>query len=78
MVFQYIRSLIFNLVIYGGMLVLGILFFPFALFSREWAFRACFTWCRLARWSARWILGLKPEVRGTPPKGGVMVAHFSL
>ena len=74
MVIQYIRSLIFNLVIYGGMLVLGILFFPFALFSREWAFRACFTWCRLARWSARWILGLKTEVRGTPPKGGVMVA----
>lgn len=74
LVVQYLRSFLFNIVIYGGMVVLAIAFFPFALFSREWAFRASFSWCALVRWSARWILGLHTEVRGTPPQGSVLVA----
>ena len=71
---QWLRSLVFNLSIYVVMLVYAILFFPFALFSRAWARRACHAWCAYVIWAARWMVGLKAEVRGTPPEGEVVVA----
>ena len=71
---QLIRSILFNASIYVMMLVYAILFFPFALFSRAWAHRACHAWCSYVLWAARWMVGLKTEVRGTPPKGEVVVA----
>lgn len=71
---QWIRSLIFNISMYLGMFVLAIVFLPFALASRSWAFRACHTYCRYVLWTARWMIGLRAEVRGTPPTGEVMVA----
>lgn len=71
---QYLRSLIFNISIYVMMLVLAILYFPMAAFSRAWAFRACHAWCRFVRWALRWMVGLKTEVRGTPPDGEVVIA----
>ena len=72
--FQYARSLVFNLSIYVVMAVYAVVFFPLALFSRAWAFRACHAWCVYVIWAARWMLGLKAEVRGTPPTGEVVVA----
>lgn len=74
MIVQLIRSLIFNASIYVVMLIYAILFFPFALFSRAWAFRACHAWCAYVLWAARWMVGLKTEVRGTPPTGEVVIA----
>lgn len=71
---QWIRSLLFSLNIYVMMLVMGIVFFPWALVSRKGALTACHTWCRYVRWSLRWICGLRTEIRGTPPAGEVMVA----
>ena len=71
---QLIRSLIFNVSIYVMMLVLAILYFPMAIFSRAWAYRACHAYCRYVRWALHWIVGLKTEVRGTPPTGAVVVA----
>ncbi len=71
---QMVRSLIFNLLIYVVMLIYSILFFPLALFSRDWAFRACHAWCAYVLWAARWMIGLKTEVRGTPPVGEVVIA----
>ena len=71
---QWVRSLIFNLSIYVVMLIYSILFLPFALYSRAWAFRACHAWCAYVLWAARWMIGLKTEVRGTPPTGEVVVA----
>ena len=71
---QWLRSAVFLVAIYGGMAVLGILFFPWAMLSRRGARAACFTWCRWVRWSARWMVGLKTEVRGTPPQGEVIIA----
>ena len=71
---QYIRSLVFNATIYVVMLVYAIAFFPFALFSRDWAFRACHAWCRFVRWAAAWMVGLRTEVRGRPPTGEVIIA----
>lgn len=71
---QWLRSLIFTVSMYVAMLVLAILFFPFAVVSRDWAFRACHTYCVYVIWTARWMIGLKSEVRGTPPTGEVMIA----
>ncbi|MGI1662905.1 lysophospholipid acyltransferase family protein [Palleronia sp. KMU-117] len=71
---QWIRSLVFNISMYVAMLILAIVFFPFALFSRNAAFLACHTYCRYVIWTARWMVGLRSEVRGTPPTGEVMVA----
>lgn len=71
---QWIRSLIYTICAYVMMGILGILFFPWALFSRRGALTACHTWCVWMRWSARWMIGLRTEVRGTPPTDEVVVA----
>lgn len=71
---QFLRSLVFNGVIYAVMFVYAIVFFIPALFSREWARRACHAWCSFVIWAARWMIGLRVEVRGTPPEGEALVA----
>lgn len=71
---QTVRSLLFNASIYVVMLIYAIVFFPLALFSREWARRACHAWCAYVIWAARWMVGLKVEVRGKPPTGEAVVA----
>ena len=71
---QYARSLIFTVVIYGAMVVYGLVFFIPALIHKNWAFYACHAWCRLVRWCARWMVGVETEVRGTPPEDEVLIA----
>ena len=71
---QLVRSLAFNASIYVMMLILAVLFFPMAVFSRDWAHRACHVWCAYVIWAAGWMVGLKSEVRGVPPDGEVMIA----
>ena len=71
---QLARSLVFNASIYVMMLVYAIAFFIPALLSRDWAHKACDAWCAYVIWAARWMVGLRAEVRGTPPSGEVMIA----
>lgn len=71
---QTLRSLIFNATMYLAMFVYAVVFLPLALFSSDWAVRACHEWCRFVIWTAGWMLGLKTEVRGTPPTGEAVVA----
>lgn len=71
---QWIRSLIFVLQIYFMMLVIGLVYAPFALFSRDAAYAACKTYCRWVMWTAKWMVGLKTEVRGPVPTGEVVIA----
>ncbi len=71
---QWTRSLIFTICAYVMMGVLGIVFFPWALMDRRGALAGCHSWCKWVRWSARWMVGLKTEVRGTPPTDEVVVA----
>ena len=71
---QWLRSLIFVIQIYAMMGVMGLIFFPWALVSRRGALFACHAWCGWVRWSARWMVGLRTEIRGIPPAGEVMVA----
>lgn len=71
---QWVRSLIFVINIYAMMGIIGILFFPWAVVSRRGAQAACHSWCRWVRWTAGWMVGLRTEVRGTPPTDEVLIA----
>lgn len=71
---QWVRSLIFVGLMYLMMLILGVLFAPFAILSIKGAYAAIHTYCWWVRWSARWIAGLHSEIRGTPPTGEVLLA----
>ncbi len=71
---QWVRSLLFVGQMYLMMPILGILFFPWAVFSRKGALTACQTYCRWVCWTAGWMVNLRTEVRGTPPTDEVMIA----
>ncbi len=72
--FRWLRSLIFVVQMYLMMAVLGIVFLPWALFSRRGARVACKSFCHWVRWSAALLVGLRSEVRGTPPTDEVLIA----
>lgn len=71
---QWLRSLIFTVLVYFAMLVAGIIYLPAALRSRAGAVAAAKAWCRFVLWLAPWLVGIRTEVRGTPPVGEVMIA----
>lgn len=73
MAIQWIRSLVFMIVIYIWMLILGIVFLPYAVFSKRGALQACKTYARSTIWLAGWMVGLRCEVRGSPPSGEVVI-----
>lgn len=73
-VIQWIRSLVFNASVYVAMLVIGVIYFPYALMSSDGAIKACHLFCRWVRWTAGWMVGMKTEVRGEVPTGEVMIA----
>lgn len=71
---QWLRSLLYVGQIYLMMPVIGLLFAPWAMFSRRGAYAACKTYSRWVFWTARWMVGLKVEVRGTVPEGETLIA----
>jgi 1-acyl-sn-glycerol-3-phosphate acyltransferase len=71
---QWLRSLVFVGQMYAMMALMAVFFTPWAIFDRRGAFAAVHTYCRWVRWTARWMVGLKTEVRGTPPTGEVLIA----
>lgn len=71
---QHIRSFVFNILMYVMMLVIALVYFPMAIFSRAWAYRACHAYCVYIRWALRVIVGMDTEIRGTPPTEAVVVA----
>lgn len=71
---QWVRSLIFNAAMYIVMPIVGILYFPWALVSPKGALAGCHRYCIVVMWMARWMIGLKVEYRGTPPRDEVMIA----
>ncbi len=70
---QWVRSLIFNAQMYLAMLVIGLIYLPAAIISRQGAIAGCHAYCRYIRWSASWMIGLRCEIRGEPPTDEVMV-----
>lgn len=71
---QYIRSVIFITQMYIAMPIVGLGFAPWAMFSRRGAYAACKTYSRYVFWSARWMVGMRCEVRGTVPQGEALIA----
>jgi len=71
---QWLLSLIFVIQMYLAMILLALVFTPIALFRREASFRWMQLFCRWTRISARWIVGLRTEIRGEIPAGAVLVA----
>jgi 1-acyl-sn-glycerol-3-phosphate acyltransferase len=67
-------SLIFVIQNALAMLVLGIVFAPFALFTKRGALLACKTYCIWVLWTARWMVGIRYDIRGTIPAGEVIIA----
>lgn len=71
---QWVRSLLFIIVMYIGMPIYALLYLPWMIVSPHGAVAACHAYCRYVKFLARVMVGLKTEVRGTPPTGQVLVA----
>lgn len=71
---QWIRSILYIIQATIAMPVIGLAFAPWAMFSKDGAYMACKTYSRWCFWTARWLIGLRCEVRGTVPQGEVLVA----
>ena len=71
---QWLRSLAYVVHVYAMMALMSLWFGPWAVFDRAGAHAGVQTWCRYARWSARWMVGLDTELRGTVPTSEVLIA----
>lgn len=71
---QWVRSLIFITAMYLAMVVIATLALPITFFSREFTFRTIHAYTRVVRWLAAVLVGLRSEIRGTPPEGEVIIA----
>lgn len=72
-----LRSIAFNLFLYGTMAILGLALFPAALVGGEKAIMfAARQWARLSLWGVRIICGIRHEVRGLErlPDGKFIIA----
>ena len=72
--FQWVMSVLFVIQNAVMMLVMGILFLPWALVSPKGAMTACNTYATWALWTARWMVGIRSEIRGQVPTGACLVA----
>ncbi len=73
LVTQYVTSLIFNAQMYVAMPLMAVFFTPLAVLDREWAYRGVRTYSRWVCWTAGWMVGLRTEIRGTPPRDEVLI-----
>lgn len=71
---QWLRSLVFTVQVYAAMALMALYWIPVALVREDGAQRAVSAWCRYARWSAGWMVGVSSEVRGDVPAGEVLIA----
>ncbi len=71
---RYLMSFVFIVQMYVAMVVIGVVYLPYALLSRDGALAACHAFCSWVIWSLRLLCGLKGEVRGTVPTGEVLIA----
>jgi 1-acyl-sn-glycerol-3-phosphate acyltransferase len=71
---QGLRSVLFIVQMYLAMPVIAIALFPMALFSSRWAYIACHSYARWVIWTASWMVGLRTEIRGTPPVTPALIA----
>ena len=70
---QYVASVLFTIQMYVVMAVMAIGLAPAVLVRRSVAIWACHRYTDWVLWTARWMLGLRSEVRGTVPQGEVLI-----
>ena len=70
---QWLRSLLFVGQMYAMMALMALFFMPAAVVDRRMAFAGVHTYCRWVRWSARVMVGLRTELRGTVPTGEALI-----
>ncbi|MEM9967742.1 MAG: lysophospholipid acyltransferase family protein [Pseudomonadota bacterium] len=71
---QWALSLIYIVQVTVMMPVIGLVFAPWAMFSKTGAYTACKTYAAWCMWTARWMIGLRCQVRGEIPQGEVLIA----
>ena len=71
---QWVRSILYVVQATIAMPIIGLLYAPWAMFSLKGAYAACKGYSRWCMWTARWLIGLKCEVRGDAPQGEVLIA----
>ncbi len=70
----WLRSLAFVGQMYAMMALMALVFTPWAALDRRGAFAGVHAYCRWVRWTAAWMVGLRSEVRGTPPQAEALIA----
>lgn len=70
---QWLKSIFFIFQMYLVMAIMATIYMPLTLFSQEWTFRGVRNYCHWVRFSAHHLVGLKSEIRGTPPEDEVLV-----
>ncbi|TCL08524.1 1-acyl-sn-glycerol-3-phosphate acyltransferase [Shimia isoporae] len=73
LLFQWVMSILYVIQNAIMMLIMGIVFFPWALVSPKGASTACNTYATWAIWTARWMVGIRSEIRGNIPTDAVLV-----
>jgi 1-acyl-sn-glycerol-3-phosphate acyltransferase len=73
-ILQYPLSVLFIAQMYLMMALMAAFYIPMTLIDGENAFRAVHTYCRWVRFTARWMVGLRSEVRGQVPTDEVLIA----
>ena len=71
---QWVRSILYVVTATVSMPVIGLAFAPWAMFSKTGAYTACKTYAAWCMWVARWMIGLRCEVRGPVPQDEVLIA----
>jgi 1-acyl-sn-glycerol-3-phosphate acyltransferase len=71
---RWVRSALFVGQMYLAMPLMAVFFTPLAAVRRDWAFRGIRSYARWVRWSARWMVGLRSEIRGRVPDGAILIA----
>ncbi|KEJ89731.1 glycerol acyltransferase [Sulfitobacter donghicola DSW-25 = KCTC 12864 = JCM 14565] len=70
---QWIRSILFIIQATITLPLIGLVFAPWAMFSKRGAYAACHTYAGWVIWSAGWMINLRCEVRGEVPEGACIV-----
>jgi len=71
---RWIRSLLFIAQMYVALPLFGFGLLPWALLSKRGARATCKSYSRWVFWTARWMVGIRCEVRGKVPQGEVLIA----
>ena len=71
---EVLRAIVFTIIIYAIMGMMGLIALPSAIVSRHAALRWCKRYCRVTLWLFRRICGTRHEIRGEVPRDHCIVA----